>query len=420
MHEIETQKILQDEQCFEIVRKKLQQDAMDDFSLVNYEIVPIDEVNGYIGQYFTLKATVARPKSPLETKSINFFTKVLPPISSPLYNYSQDYGLFRKEIALYTTVFPEILDDLDKRCIPECFLGIENDVIVLEDMAYNGYTMIDKYIPFDFEHCEILMKTLAKFHAKSFIFEQQYKKTLHDKFSHCMHETLWPCADDRAKAMFDAAVKGVVSMIDLLPQLNDDERSDFKEKIVKLCANHIDKLSPSVKHKNVLCHGDLWANNILFKYDADKKPVECCLIDFQLARYNPPVHDILCFLQFTTTRELREKHSETLFRIYHDSMAIVINEAGFNISEIFSWSDFIESIQDLRITCLIHGVLNTPIMLLEPNIASKYFSKKPEFLESILYEDRTPLLCEQFKEAPKYCARMIDGLLELYDYIIGH
>lgn len=283
MDEIEIRKILQDEQCFEIIRKKLQQDAMDDFSLVNYEIVSINEVNGFVGQYFTLKATVACPKS-LETKSINFFTKIPPPISSLLYDLTQAYGTFKKEVTLYTMVFPEMLDDFDKRYIPECFLGVENDVIVLEDMVHSGYTMTDKFTPFDFEHCEILMRTLAKFHAKSFVFEQQYKRTLHDEFSHCMHETLWPRMDDKAKAMFDAAVKGVISTIDLLPKLDDDRRNDFKEKIMKLCADHTDKLSPSMKHKNVLCHGDLWANNILFKYDIDKRPVECCLIDFQLAR----------------------------------------------------------------------------------------------------------------------------------------
>ncbi|EFN86121.1 uncharacterized protein LOC105181683 [Harpegnathos saltator] len=417
MLETKAQKVLQDEQCFEIIRKKLRQDAMDDFSLVGYEIVPIDKVNGFLGQYFTLKATVACPKSPLETRSINFFTKIPPPISSPQYHFIQAYGTFKKEVALYTTVFPEMLDGLDKRCIPECFLGIENDVIVLEDMAHSGYTMTDKYIPFDLQHCAILMKTLAKFHAKSFVFERQYKKSLHDEFSHCMHETLWPRADDRAKAMIDAAVKGVVSMIDLLPGLSNDQRGNFKERVVQFCADHTDKLSPSVKHKNVLCHGDLWANNVLFKYDADGRPVECCLIDFQLARYNPPAHDILCFLQFTTTRKLRDEHSETLFKAYHDSMASVLKEADLDISEVLPWKEFVESIQDLRTMCVAHGVLNTPIMLLKPNAASKYFCEQPELLESILFVDRTPLVCDQFKEVPEYRARMIDGLLELHDHI---
>lgn len=130
MREIETQKVLQDEQCFEIVRKKLRQDAMDDFSLVDYKIVPIEEVNGFLGQYFMLEAIVACSKSTLETRSINFFIKIPPPVSSPQYDFMQLSGCFKKEVALYTTVFPEILDDLDKRCIPRCFFGMENDVIV--------------------------------------------------------------------------------------------------------------------------------------------------------------------------------------------------------------------------------------------------------------------------------------------------
>jgi len=98
-------------------------------------------------------------------------------------------------------------------------------------------------------------------------------------------------------------------------------------------------------------------------------------------------------------------------------MTIVMKEAGLNIAEIFPWDEFAKSIQDLHIICLIHGVLNTPIMLLDPDTASKYFYEKPELLESVLYVDRTPLICEQFKEVPKYRTRMTDGLLELYDYV---
>lgn len=101
-------------------------------------------------------------------------------------------------------------------------------------------------------------------------------------------------------------------------------------------------------------------------------------------------------------------------------MMFIMKEAGLNISDIFSWDEFAESVQDLRIICLIHGILNTPIMLLEPDTASKYFYEKPELLESVLYVDRTPLICEQFKETPKYRARMTDGLLELYDYVTGY
>ncbi|XP_076238164.1 uncharacterized protein LOC143181556 [Calliopsis andreniformis] len=419
MRDPSTKQILKDEECFEIIRKKLHRESMEDFSLISYEVVPIDEVNGFMGQYFTLKATVACPQSPLETKSINFFTKLPPPATSPQYDFMQEYGSFKKEVALYTTVFPEVLDGLDKRCIPECFLGLEDDVIVLEDMAHSGYEMTDKFTPFNFEHCKILMKTLARFHAKSLIFEELYKKNLHDEFSHCMQETLWPLKDGRAKAMFDAAVKGVVSMIDLVPDLNEDQKKKLQMKVIELSTDHANKLSPSVKHKNVLCHGDLWANNILFKYDIDEKPVECCLIDFQLARYNPPAHDILCFLQFTTTRQLRDDHSEELYKVYHDSMAEALQESNLDISKVFPWDEFMASIEDLRVMCMTHGILNMPIMLLEPSAASKYFAEEPDLLESVLYVDRTPLVCEQLRTVPPYRARMLEALLELHDRVAG-
>ncbi|OAD55823.1 hypothetical protein WN48_04235 [Eufriesea mexicana] len=419
MRNSSTQQILKDEECFEIIRKRLHRDSMEDFSLITYEVIPIDEVNGFMGQYFTLKATVASPQSPLETKSIKFFTKLPPPATSPQYDFMQQYGSFRKEVALYTTVFPEVLNGLDKRYIPECFLGLEDDVIVLEDMAHNGYEMPNKFKPFDFQHCKILMKTLARFHAKSLVFEELYKKSLHDEFPHCLQETLWPLKDGRAKAMFDAAVKGIVSLIDLMPDLDEDQRKTFTTKVIDLCVDHANKLLPSKRHKNVLCHGDLWANNILFKYGADQKPVECCLIDFQLARYNPPAHDILCFLQFTTTRQLRDEHSEELFEIYHESMTEALHEAGLDISTVFPWNDFLESIKDLRLMCIMHGVLNIPIMLIESSAASKYFSNEPELLENILYVDRTSLLCEQMKDVPEYRDRMMDALLELYDHVAG-
>lgn len=92
-----------------------------------------------------------------------------------------------------------------------------------------------------------------------------------------------------------------------------------------------------------------------------------------------------------------------------------LKEAALDVSTILPWNEFISSIEDLRTMCIIHGVLNTPIMLLDPGAASKYFSEEPELLESVLYVDRTPLICGQFENVPKYRARMIEGLLELYD-----
>ncbi|XP_043281732.1 uncharacterized protein [Venturia canescens] len=408
-------KMIDDEKCFEIVRKKLLEDSINDFRLVDYEMIPIDQVNGYMGQYFTLKTTISCSDRPDENRVYNFFAKIPPPITSPQYEWVQEYGSFRKEVDLYKTVFPEVLQNLEKRSIPEYFFGRENDIIVLEDMANSGFVMTDKFVSFDFQHCQIIIKKLAKFHAKSIIFEELEKRNLHKEFSHCMQETLWPLTEGRSKRMFDAAVKGVVSMIDLVENLDDSDRQKLKNTVQARSIEHAKKLLPSEKHRNVLCHGDLWANNILFKYHETGEPEACCFIDFQLARYNPPAHDILCFLQFTTTRDLRENEDENLFKIYWNSMAESLSDAGLEAEQVFPWNKFVESLEELRPMCMEHGILNIPIMLMESTAASKYFADQTELLESVLYVDRTPLIREQFLQVPQYRKRMSDAILELHE-----
>lgn len=135
-------------------------------------------------------------------------------------------------------------------------------------------------------------------------------------------------------------------------------------------------------------------------------------------RYNPPAHDILCFFQFSTTRKLREDHSSELFQIYYDTFANCLISANLDPDVVFPAEDFHRSIEEMRTSCMLHGVLNTPVMLLDPKAVEKYFNQELGGLESLLFVDRTPLICGQFNEVELYRARMIDGLLELYDQLI--
>ena len=64
-----------------------------------------------------------------------------------------------------------------------------------------------------------------------------------------------------------------------------------------------------VRPKNafaVICHGDLWLSNILFKYSntdlqAELRPFEVKFIDFQSARFASLATDLVLFL-FTSVR----------------------------------------------------------------------------------------------------------------------
>ena len=276
--------ILKPQECLDIIKKKLNQNSMIDFSMIKYEIVPFEEANGYLGQYFYLKASVARPESPTDRRNVNFFIKIRPLKGTKQYDVVCNSGMFNREIRLYTKVFSEILDQSDKKYIPECYLGIENEMLVLDDVISKGYRNLkNKLDPLDLDHCNIVIETLAKFHAKSVIFEERNKMNLLD----LCHEKkiIIRSYDEPLPFVFEIGLKCALSVIDSLPELDSSTREKFKTLLIEIHSKFHEKLRPCPKKRNVQLHGDLWTNNLMFKYNSDGKPEKCYFIDFQNTRY---------------------------------------------------------------------------------------------------------------------------------------
>lgn len=81
---------------------------------------------------------------------------------------------------------------------------------------------------------------------------------------------------------------------------------------------------------NVLNHGDLWVNNIMYRYNSEGVPIEAMLVDFAISYFGSPAID-LSFLLFTSSADdVNEEQFDHVLQIYHQSLLETLNQLGYS------------------------------------------------------------------------------------------
>ena len=79
---------------------------------------------------------------------------------------------------------------------------------------------------------------------------------------------------------------------------------------------------------NVLCHGDLWMQNVVFSYgscmESQSDVVDVRFDDLHHARYASCATDIHNLLYYTVDADIRRDHTVNLLAVYHDHFAKVL------------------------------------------------------------------------------------------------
>lgn len=70
----------------------------------------------------------------------------------------------------------------------------------------------------------------------------------------------------------------------------------------------------------VICHGDLWINNLMFKYNCRGECDGVKFVDLQTLRYTSPAIDILHFLYTSTEFGVRDQYYDQLINDYVDAL----------------------------------------------------------------------------------------------------
>lgn len=188
------------------------------------------------------------------------------------------YDVQNKEMDIYKRILPELKKSLksikeDKHVFPKALaIDINNEVIVLEDLAVKNFVMPDRKKGLDLIHLKMGLDKLAKLHASSLVLAEK-DKNIFEKFDVGMISRTTTAFHCFFLSNMDALVQEVSEWpgYEKYALKLDKMKETMLEKSMQIFDNNEGDLL-------VLCHGDLWTNNLMYTYDDEGNPTDVILV----------------------------------------------------------------------------------------------------------------------------------------------
>lgn len=124
------------------------------------------------------------------------------------------------------------------------------------------------------------------------------------------------------------------------------------EKFTKIENTYYDHLcAASVRDDNdfnAILHGDLWSNNIMFKYDCNGVVEDTVLVDFQICYYGPPALDVTYCLYTSSHNDVSESDWDMLIQYYYNELRSTLKK--------FNYSKKMPSLMEFHTQIIMRGL----------------------------------------------------------------
>lgn len=297
---------------------------------------------------------------------------------------------FRKEIYAYDTLLPAIARFQREKGVvesdgffayPKCYGTYANEktlqfALVLEDLRHSGYRMWDRYKPIDFQHVQLALAQLGRFHAVSFAVRLQNTAAF-QQFSSSMNSstygtmTEFPLAKEFYKHAYDRAMTTLPPDDTEAVRKVKHLRNNFEEYLAAVVS------SEAAEPYAVLCHGDFWNNNVMFQYGSVNPltPQRAMLIDWQMGQYCSPATDLAYYIYSSTEQSVRTDHFDDFLHAYHDSLRDLLKKLGGDAAKQFSFGELRNQLNNFG----LYGIIMAPILVQIATVQPDSLSDIEEF-----------------------------------------
>lgn len=415
LEDLLTNAILSKEDCFAVLNQKLRS---KNYTLNDFCITALEERTGFLGDHFILTTNILWKG---RAQQISFFMKTLCAIPSQR-RFTVETGAIFKEHNMFAKLMP-LLEQNDIRAlddvVPKCYFARLNHIVVLEDLRKQGYVSVNPYVSLKLEDVTVAVKALAKLHAAFIILEERISKKegimyrLNQAFSKEFKESFYT---DRIKVIVEAKEAFKSGARACLDVFHNEDVKMGKDSLFDLICKTIDRqeehVKPSKRFRNTFTHGDLWINNLLFKFE-NGIANNCRIIDFQSYRYHPPARDLLCMLHLSTDRAFREKHLKQVLDVYFDQFADTFWNAG--LDNVISRKEFDESCRFYRESVLCQTLTHFQLVMI-PNDVNTHLFENPEELRRVVFEEKYEFIRELLERNPNFKRRNQEAFLDIVEY----
>lgn len=297
------------------------------------------------------------------------------------------YELFKREVYVYQKFHSLIVkfqiahgmsfrDGEGFWAFPKCYSSEfnydhpEKSFILMEDLNEENFETKDAFKMADFHCTEQIFIQLAKLHGISYALRIKEPeafaefKTMNDLMCHLM-------TTDLMKHMAPRNCQ-LASELFSLPLM--------KEKVLAYKDNmweQIETILDGAKAEpfGVVCHGDCWINNVLFKYqdNASENIKEVRLIDWQMTRYGSGASELMYFLFCYNDKNLRDQYQEVLLKIYYEALRKILEKFDIDVNIVYPFAQY-ET--ELKVAGKFAFAMTTFVMPINCKYPEKLFKDK--------------------------------------------
>ncbi|XP_059487693.1 uncharacterized protein LOC132203727 [Neocloeon triangulifer] len=381
-----------------------------DAELLEYEVEKgTATVQGFLSQILRVVIKVQVGEQNFTSK---FVAKRPPNLESQM-KMVNEFGVFKHEIGIFERCAPILWKTCADLPMVRCYLTKEN-LIYMEDLKEKGFVALIQSVVdlredvLTIEHIKMGIRTLAKFHAAS------VGVNWLEEFPDIFTEDVMFEKSDIMKNVIKQCVKKIVVPI-TKHHFNDEKfvkssewlaSEEYLKIVTEIC-------KPHPKFLNVLCHGDSWANNMMFKFDPETgNPLEIKLIDFQISRYAPGNRDLMYFIYVCCTPDFRKNYEKELLNTYWSFFTEECSRQHFELTH--TWEQFCDDFDSIRPFGLMMSAIMRPGIFMDGAFPEGEEELTDEQFQTMMDggsgEEQAIMT---FKNNPKFRAEMISAIEEV-------